>query len=141
MTEKTKVCNVCKEEKPYSEYHKHKQCKDGVHATCKPCNLARSRKWYEENKERVRPVQNEKTKQKSKDRKREWVEKMGDKCQDCGQQFPDVCYDFHRIGGKDANPSAALRWNRIRMEEELSKCVLLCANCHRLRHFDGGNNL
>lgn len=32
------------------------------------------------------------------------------------------------------NPSTALRLSKERRDEELSKCLLVCANCHRLIH-------
>lgn len=64
---------------------------------------------------------------------------LGGKCQICGGIFEDCCYDFHHIipetksftiaGG---NINGAKAWLRIR--DELKKCTLLCANCHRLLH-------
>ena len=65
------------------------------------------------------------------------VESLGNKCMDCGEVYPEVCYDFHHIGDKTDDVSVMIRNNK-KLEtilEEVSKCVLLCANCHRLRHF------
>ncbi len=65
------------------------------------------------------------------------VEFLGNKCKDCDNTFPEVCYDFHHIGDKTDDVSTMIR-NNLKLEtilEEVSKCELLCANCHRIRHF------
>ena len=67
--------------------------------------------------------------------KRRMVEAMGGQCVECGYKACDAAFDFHHLdptqklfgfGGMRANPIA---WARIC--DELSKCVLLCATCHR----------
>jgi len=49
----TKVCIVCKVDKPLSEYHNDRNKKDGKSSSCKPCATARAIKWAEENPDRV----------------------------------------------------------------------------------------
>lgn len=59
-----KKCNRCGETKPYSEFHKHNQLKDGYRGTCKVCrrpelagnerHKQRQREWYQENKAKRR---------------------------------------------------------------------------------------
>lgn len=55
-------------------------------------------------------------------------------CVDCGEMDRDVL-EAHHIKPK-GRPLAYLRYNgTINMiEEELAKCVPLCANCHKRRH-------
>ena len=63
------------------------------------------------------------------------VEAMGGCCQICYGIFPNAVYDFHHIGGKENDPSYAIANSSIdKISQELSKCVLLCANCHRIKH-------
>jgi len=65
------------------------------------------------------------------------IELLGDKCGDCGNTYPAPCYDFHHVEEKTECVSILIRNNR-KLEtilNEASKCELLCANCHRLRHF------
>ena len=61
---------------------------------------------------------------------------LGGACHDCGlvSKHREV-YDFHHVdpSKKDINPTQ-LRFSFERMKAELKKCVLLCANCHRIRH-------
>ena len=73
----------------------------------------------------------------------EYVRSKRDKpCADCGQSFPVICMDFHHEGDKDpflqsARMGMAARmryWSIKRIDEELAKCIVLCSNCHRLRH-------
>lgn len=47
-----KTCTVCKEEKPLGDFHNKSGAKDGKQPQCKVCNIARVKKWQEENPER-----------------------------------------------------------------------------------------
>lgn len=70
------------------------------------------------------------------------VEAFGNKCACCGDSFELCCYDFHHLNPNEkdfslssVNYNGAKTWLKIR--DELKKCILVCANCHRLIH----NNL
>jgi hypothetical protein len=73
--------------------------------------------------------------QRRSELKRRAIEYLGGQCADCGLQTDIVAvYDFHHKDGgeKTAGLSDFLTLkNWQRMQEELDKCVLLCANCHR----------
>ena len=64
------------------------------------------------------------------------IELLGGKCKDCGNIYPRDIYDFHHIGQKEFDISRVLgrKWEII--EKELMNCILLCANCHRIRHIE-----
>ena len=70
-------------------------------------------------------------------RKQQAVDYMGGKCADCSAAYPAAVYDFHHLNPaeKDMDPQKALRSSWDKAKVELDKCVLLCANCHRIRHF------
>lgn len=57
-------------------------------------------------------------------------------CADCGGSFPPVCMDFHHVSGEKLFSLGGGRVNRSleRVLAEIAKCVVICANCHRLRH-------
>ncbi len=92
----------------------------------------RNKNWRKENKEYVREKQRE-TKRK---RKLEAIQYLGGKCISCKQEFHPAVYEFHHRNPetKDRDPSKLLQYSWKRITEELDKCDLLCANCHRLTH-------
>lgn len=60
---------------------------------------------------------------------------FGGKCLCCKQQYPKHVFDFHHLRGKELSPSFLItNHSAKRIAEELSNCILLCANCHRMVH-------
>ena len=104
--------------------------------TIRQANLAR----YHARKE----FYNRNRKQKDKERIRErrvWLNSLKNKpCKDCGGTFPPRAMDFHHLDGdgfgQHSGFSMLLRKKGYKeiVLEEIKKCVLLCANCHRMRH-------
>lgn len=61
-------------------------------------------------------------------------EKIGKPCVDCGGIFPPECMDFDHLGGKKfqiGQSHSSFPWKVVL--EEIAKCELVCANCHRIR--------
>lgn len=54
-------------------------------------------------------------------------------CTVCGEK-EFACLDFHHLSDKDMAVSAMLAFNDQKVREEISKCVVLCSNCHRKHH-------
>lgn len=56
-------------------------------------------------------------------------------CKDCGQKFPPVCMDFDHLRDKFKQVStlvySGVDWEVI--ADEIAKCEIVCANCHRIR--------
>jgi L-lysine 2,3-aminomutase len=102
----------------------------------KAYHRAYSKKHYAENKEHYI----EKSR-KHKQATRDWIRslKEGRICSQCGEDDP-IVLDFHHPnpnekGGTVAN--IAHRWSRKRILQEIEKCDVMCANCHRRHHFHG----
>ena len=59
-------------------------------------------------------------------------------CMDCGGKFPSCVLDFdHRPGTiKVTNISWMRTVGFAKIKEEMRKCDVVCANCHRLRTAD-----
>ena len=75
-----------------------------------------------------------------RERRRAWVVAHkwdSDGCRNCEESDP-VCLDFHHIDEKVSSVSTLVAERRSlgTIQRELQKCELLCANCHRERHFD-----
>ncbi|MEF8855719.1 MAG: hypothetical protein V5A24_09555 [Haloarculaceae archaeon] len=73
-------------------------------------------------------------------RHRRWLEALkreSDGCRDCDATDP-VCLDYHHLDSgektKAINEMVLYGFSKSRISEEISKCVLLCANCHRKVH-------
>ena len=128
-----KCCRLCKEYKELQHFHPNKTCSYGVVGTCKVCAKIRVRKWYSDNRKRRQYLANK----RNQDRKKELILRFGGICFDCKNIYPQCVYQFHHLdpSQKDFNPSAALTMRKDRMEKELAKCVMLCANCHLIRHY------
>lgn len=63
------------------------------------------------------------------------IEALGGKCSSCGGVFHRSVYDFHHKGDKQGSPSNMIVDRSVEeIAKEIAKCVLLCANCHRLEH-------
>ncbi|RJQ51653.1 MAG: hypothetical protein C4526_09410 [Nitrospiraceae bacterium] len=63
------------------------------------------------------------------------VEYKGGSCESCGYNRCIEALEFHHYTGKDFSISEkgyTRSWTKVR--EELDKCILLCANCHREIH-------
>src|SRR5205823_6632802 len=67
-----------------------------------------------------------------------WNQKMGCACAHCGVSDPRV-RDFHHNGDSKKEESlskfASKNWGEKRILEEIRKCIVLCANCHRILHY------
>lgn len=65
------------------------------------------------------------------------IEAFGGKCQICGYNKCPNALEFHHVNDdKEQSPSyVIMRWSWNKLIEELKKCILVCANCHREIHY------
>ena len=90
--------------------------------------------WYQRNRELVL----ERTRKRKKEKREEWHKyKAGLSCLFCGQSHPAII-DFHHPDAKGEKKVSeyvhAGQWKRAYIES--SKCEALCANCHRIYHWN-----
>jgi hypothetical protein len=64
-------------------------------------------------------------------------------CQNCNERRT-ATLDFHHLDKKnksiEINEAIKMRWSRKSIEREISKCILICANCHRCEHENSYRN-
>lgn len=70
--------------------------------------------------------------------KRDFINKIKDRpCADCKKIYPSFVMDFDHNGleGKLNNIATivAKNWSLEKIKEEIRKCDVVCANCHKLR--------
>jgi hypothetical protein len=107
------------------------------------------KEWCDKNREKTRTYtkrwrENNKGIEKKQrlERKLKAIELFGGKCMICGFDECLAALDFHHEkeerNGKNENCIANLlrgtKWEKI--EKELKKCILVCANCHRRIHWE-----
>ena len=129
-----KLCTKCKELKPLTLfgtriYKDRSYSKVYYRARCNPCRVKETQKAYT-------PEVREYRKLKRQNKKKELVARFENKCLDCQNTFPYYVYEFHHLEDtkKDYSIGKILLDNHIKLENEISKCVMLCANCHKIRH-------
>ena len=93
------------------------------------------RAWYARNKEAAK-AKVKANKHRYRERWREYKSTL--KCIECGYDHP-AALDFHHVVKSPDNRSVneLLRRDAFKaVMEEIKKCVVLCANCHRKHHHD-----
>ena len=92
-----------------------------------------SRKYYEKNKAKVI----EATTEYAKRGKEKWdLYKSSLKCARCSENHI-ACMDFHHMdpSEKEYEVSALISSKMFtKAYKEIKKCIVLCANCHRIHH-------
>lgn len=128
-----KECSICKEKKDYSEFNKRSTSKDGFQNLCRVCSNNKSRKNYSANKD-VMKKQISKNKEKYKIELQKFIFDYlsNHPCVHCNETDP-VVLEFDHLRDKETNVSTAIKniWSIARIKTEISKCQILCANCHR----------
>ncbi len=74
------------------------------------------------------------TRHRRKKQKRLTAYKANRPCTDCGIYYPSCVMDFDHVRGEktmDVSRMVAYGWDTVM--QEIDKCDLVCANCHRIR--------
>jgi len=88
------------------------------------------KKFREEHPDQYRKIYD-----KRREKRRRLINEIKDNpCKDCGNKFPPECMDFDHVKGKKTGSIYQLYMASLqKLNEELAKCDLVCANCHRIR--------
>lgn len=97
--------------------------------------LTGQQRWYYKNRrERIE------RKDRRRDEMRQWLHTYKQdhcECARCGESRPP-CLDFHHPGEKKDNISTMVvdGYSKQSVKDEIDRCLVLCANCHRVEHYD-----
>jgi len=109
-----KECTKCKQSKDDSEFYRKGE---RLQSFCKECfNNYCAERWIS--------------------RKKEAIQSKGGKCEMCGYDKYYGALEFHHKNPteKDVDWSKLRLRSKQKINEELNKCMLVCANCHREIH-------
>jgi hypothetical protein len=126
-----KICNVDKDKELFSWKNKtkgvkHKRCKECVSKLVKKHYLANKDK-YKQKAKKLNPLYVERNKSFALNYLKE------NPCIDCGETDP-IVLDFDHVRGKKEDNVANMIRQAISLDiikEEIKKCEVRCANCHR----------
>ncbi|UUG69420.1 HNH endonuclease [Streptomyces phage Sham] len=128
-----KQCSRCNTEKPISQFRKKAASSDGLTPWCRQCFADYDKIRYQ-NGDDKRKKRN-KAISLNKNRAYLWGVLTSSECIDCGERDPFVLEFDHRDAlDKTANISDMIHrngWEAIK--DEIAKCDVRCANCHRRR--------
>ncbi len=130
----SKKCSKCGEVKDVKNFSKCSRHKDGLQVWCKGCVHVRDQEKYKDPVIKQRYIEvNRKRQEYCKKKLFEFVQTQ--KCVDCGETDPIVLeFDHRNPADKFDNVSDLIRrgtWKRV--QKEIDKCDMVCANCHRRR--------
>lgn len=125
-----KQCGKCQIEKEDTEFVFKNKKLDIRQSVCKMCQRKYKLKHYYSNKQ-AHYERNSKTRVLIKN----YIDSIKIAgCSICNEK-EIACIDFHHLKDKDNNIANLLyRGSLKKVKEEIAKCVLLCANCHRKVH-------
>lgn len=105
---------------------------------CVECQRAYSKSHYEKNKEKYVATALKNNPRYKNDRV-DFVASLKLSCIKCGESHPAVL-DFHHRDPKEKEWSVSQMVQRAapreKILEEISKCDVLCSNCHRIHHWE-----
>lgn len=71
---------------------------------------------------------------------REYVDSFKTQCERCGYSDKRALQFHHATGTKEKAVAtlAIAGYSKKRIAAEISKCIVLCANCHQIEHMESG---
>lgn len=133
-----KTCTHCLTEKVDEEFSFKNKEQNKRRSTCRPCysDLQKNRYQRSESGKTKRRLSNQRGQVARRQRNREfvWSYLSEHPCRECGLADPIVLEFDHRDAScktTEVSLMVAGCWSIERIEEEIAKCDVLCANCHR----------
>jgi hypothetical protein len=129
----TRICRGCGQEKAIGEFNYRVKAKGLRQRYCRLCTRGQVKAHYVQNTAyylRKARKRNNEVKKRNQDRILAYL--ASHSCVDCGES-DWVCLQFDHVRGRKLRTIAVMvgtyEWERI--EEEIAKCEVRCANCHQ----------
>lgn len=130
-----KRCTNCNTDKPKSDFHKNSRRKDGLQSFCKACMIEIVHRRYQDKESKATILASQKKKLHEMQKIFDEVRGTNGCCL-CGETCV-ACLDFHHIDPTEKDQGVSY-WrsskSKDKMIEEMQRCAVLCANCHRKLH-------
>ena len=127
-------CDHCKKVKNIEEFNWKFKSLGIRHSTCRECMKWFVKRYFKgsAHDEHLRNVKERKTAAREVAKQYVWDYLSTHPCIQCGESDPRVL-EFHHRGEKEKDIAYLVGggWSVGRIQEEIDKCDVLCANCHR----------
>ena len=142
------ICKACGIDKPISAFYTDKTVKSGLMSKCKECTKKRVKEYARKNKEHISEYHKQyhlTYKEEQKKQNAQYKRKIQDlktPCVKCGETRLYVI-DFHHVNPSQKQFNINRKTSKTNfsiIENEASKCVSLCRNCHAEFHYFYGQN-
>ena len=130
-----KRCCTCKQVKPLEDFNRMKRSRDGRQGSCRECNKAYHHAHWERHMAQIKA-----RRKRQREVARAFIVSYLrlHPCVDCGES-DIVVLEFDHLRDKTSNVSYLISTGEIpRIKEEIAKCDVVCANCHRRRTSERG---
>ena len=129
-----RTCGRCGDQKPLADFAWRRKQRGQRDNYCRPCRAEYGREHYRASRQRYIDLAGRRTRAKVEERAQALVEFFRTHhCVDCGESDP-VVLEFDHLGEKKFAVATGVRgrnWQTVL--DEIAKCEVVCANCHRRR--------
>ena len=116
----TKICTKCGKELPIEEFNWRNKAKGTRRSECKYCHTNYMKNKYQEKKQAIQELKSECS------------------CAKCGDKR-GYLLDYHHLNPEEKETTVARMTSNYysleKIQQEINKCIVLCANCHREFHY------
>lgn len=133
MSKKCGCCSLIREDSDFNVKYRRGGL-EVLQSYCRDCQRATSAAHYQNNKDREKSRLAINRKRRQAEVRLLLNELKDFPCADCGNRYKPWQIDFDHVHGtKMANIARMLTASDVQIMDEVAKCEVVCANCHRDR--------
>ncbi len=130
-----KKCTRCEENLSIDNFPIMNKKTGKISSMCLECKREYDREYWENNKETKSEIKNENAKNNRKSKRKYIVDLLKkSKCVDCNNSDWRVLeFDHKDRETKSFNIADSVQYSIEKIQKEIDKCDIVCANCHNIR--------